>query len=72
MSQISRELISSIVDEVLEKEETLRGIDREKIINFISQHAYVIDPNIDHDELFRRIRDVMILESRKEITIDPI
>jgi hypothetical protein len=30
MSQISRELISSIVDEVLEKDETLRGIDREK------------------------------------------
>jgi len=72
MSQISRELISSIVDEVLEKDETLRGIDREKIINFISQHVYVMDPNIDHDELFRRIRDIMILESTKEITIDPI
>jgi len=72
MSQISRELISSIVDEVLEKDETLRGIDREKIINFISQHVYVMDLNIDHDELFRRIRDIMILESTKEITIDLI
>jgi retron-type reverse transcriptase len=72
MSQISREVISSIVDEVLEKEENLKSINREKIINFISQHAYVIDANIDHDELYRRIRDVMILESTKEITIDPI
>jgi len=72
MSQISKELISNIVDEVLEKEEKLRVINREKIIDFIFQHAYVIDPDIDHDELFRRIRDVMIVESTQEITIDPI
>jgi hypothetical protein len=72
MNQISKELISSIVDEVLEKEENLRSINREKIINFISQYVYVVDPDIDHDELFKRIRDVMIVESTQEITIDPI
>jgi len=63
MVEISKELISSIVDEVLEKEVDLNKIDKQKVLQFIVDNRSIIDSNITYDELFQRIRKVVIWES---------
>jgi len=63
MIEISRELISSIIDQIIEKEDKLSNVDKQKVLDFIIDNRDTIDSNISYEELFERIRRVIAWES---------
>jgi hypothetical protein len=63
MVEISKELISSIIDQIIEKEDKLNDVDKQKVLDFIIDNRDTIDPNISYEELFKRIRKVIAWES---------
>ena len=63
MVKMSRELISSIIDQIIEKEDKLSNVDKQKVLDFIIDNRDTIDSNISYEELFERIRKVIAWES---------